>query len=970
MKKKVLIYEEYIIQHDKYTEKYGKVCVLMQCGDFYEIYGYEGEGKKLGDIYTIAMAAGLNVGEKTNKWLMAGFQPPYIDKYLPRLLDNQYTIVVMEQSLIPTATNKPKFERKVTRIISPSTYIPDGDYSAATKGKYTGNKTLMTVYVEFKKNMDIFSVSMSSMDLSLGKSTFYTISNANSPETCINESFRFIHSVCPIEIIFYVEKEKHIQPCKSFINLLSIDGLVSKYDILLISPDYLKPAFLQAFLCKFFNIGPLKILDYLGIAKYQSLGVAYALLLDFAYEHDETITKHTSIPTFWKQSNFLTIENNGIYQLNVVKTHNINKSLIDILDYTSTNMGKRLHVQRLLNPIVNVKMLNERYDQIEWMINEKRYERYKLPLQNIYDVEKIHRKIENGTINLNNFIMLDRSYNEISKLMESFTLEIEPPFVVWNVTLYNEFKTWRDTYNIIFIFSSEKTKCSKINLSPFNKGIDDEIDVIQEQICEKINIIYDVADILAKCIVTTGGQIKVEFNEKDGFYFSTTNKRADLIKKHMAENKNCLGKYSKKWIDFKYTKLSTITKIRCAYLDEISKDIEKKREQLDIKCQLLFAKKIQEFHKNYRELFTRVSQFVSEIDWTVSCAEAASVNFYCKPIIKNMNGTSFLQAQAIRHPIIETMLSECHYIPNDITLGIDEKGILLFGDNGSGKSSLMKSVAVDVIMAQCGMYVPCDTFTYYPFANIITRITSEDNYSKGYSSFAVEMIELKTILDRSNQNTLVIGDEVCHGTEYNSALAIFTQTILELITTNCTFLFATHLHKLGEMHCIRDAKTIKCYHLDVTNDEQNDCLVYHRKIKEGIGNSLYGLEAAKHIFKDRPDFIKKCLATRRQILEIPDKLFSGQPSNYNAKLIVHDCKICGKKAVDTHHINFQCTANDEGTIEIYDLKFHKNKLANLVPLCKYCHIKVHHSIDGKMYVINRYNSTSKGVVLDWKEIIL
>jgi DNA mismatch repair protein MutS len=266
------------------------------------------------------------------------------------------------------------------------------------------------------------------------------------------------------------------------------------------------------------------------------------------------------------------------------------------------------------------------------------------------------------------------------------------------------------------------------------------------------------------------------------------------------------------------------------------------------------------------------------------------------------------------------------------------------------------------------MYLPCEEFTYSPYKNILTRITGDDNFSKGFSSFVVEMTELRTILNRSGSNSLVLGDEICHGTEQISALAIVSSSIVELSKKNCNFIFATHLHRLSTMEEINELHNVQCWHLKVLYDEPNDCLIYDRKLEKGAGSDLYGLEVAKYIIGDQPEFIKRCMAIRRKILDIPAELVSTRTSKYNAKLVVDKCKICGNRADDTHHIDFQCSADSDGAIQRGEKRFHKNVEANLVALCKSCHIKVHHSVDGKKYNIDGYLQTSKGTVLKWNEV--
>lgn len=1008
--KEVLIYDEYVQYHDKFTEIYPKACVLMQCGDFFEIYGKESETEKLGDIHALAEACNnIAVGDAKSGWLMAGFGIAYVDKYISYLLSNHYTVILVEQ----VATSGPpkkgkKKERKVTKIITNSTFIDDVNLTASNvKSK---NKILAAIYIEFKPNLhaecNILAISIAAIDLSIGKTSLYTRSTSNiDKELCIDECFRFIHSISPIEIIFYIEKEIELSQIDKYIDCFNIEKLTSAPHKKIIPKEYLKMPYIQSFLGKFFDSGSLNPLEYLGLIKYQSLSIIFSLLISFAYEHDETITKNLHYPTFWENSKFLTIENNGIYQLNVIKTHNNAKSLIDVLDFTNTAFGKRLHRYRLLNPIINSKILTNRYNQIEWMLTDKRYDKFIMLLKTVMDIERLHHRIENGSIKPAHFLMLEKSYVSTLKILDTFKnlilsdrssyiisqkindddVDTSKLFPFWSQTVYDTFVDWCNEYRSIF--NLKECHNNSIERSIFNEGIDEEIDDIQNKIISFKDEIANVASLLTSTIrqhitsfsppkkknmksAETDDLIKVEKTGRDGYYFEVTNKRAEFVKKFSVAEADKIG-----WTNLKFSKFSNTTKITCPKLDKLNDDIKILQTSLQEKCRDLFLIKVQELHKKYKTMFVDVVTIISEIDWIVSSSKCAAIHFYCKPNIQKNStdstnkNTSYIQSKCMRHPLIEKHLKSEHYVPNDINIdGTTRGNILLFGPNGCGKSSLMKSVGLCVIMAQSGLYVPCTEFNYFPYKNILTRIISEDNFTKGHSSYMVEMTEMRTILNRSTCNSLVLGDELCHGTEQWSALAVITSGIEELVASGCSFMFATHLHHLNSMEEITSLKQIKLMHLKVINDEENDCLIYDRKLTDGSGNDLYGLEVAKHVFKDRPEFIERCFKIRRKLLNTPDLIMDAKPSNYCTDLIVYDCKICGKKAVDTHHINFQCTANSDGVIELEEFKFNKNKMANLVPLCKMCHIKVHHSVDGKKYVIHKYINTTKGKRLKWNEI--
>jgi DNA mismatch repair protein MutS len=290
------------------------------------------------------------------------------------------------------------------------------------------------------------------------------------------------------------------------------------------------------------------------------------------------------------------------------------------------------------------------------------------------------------------------------------------------------------------------------------------------------------------------------------------------------------------------------------------------------------------------------------------------------------------------------------------------RGVLLYGINSSGKSSFMKSIGVAVVLAQSGFYVPAESMRFSVFSEIFTRILARDNFEKGLSSFGVEMMELKNIFNRYGPKSLILGDEISHGTETLSALSIVGATIEHLTLKGSFFLFTTHLHQLCNLDRIQSLKEVVSVHLEVSYDVAQDKLIFERKLQPGSGSSIYGLEFAEslHIDKEfmkRAQTIRKELAQDYQELEL---LTKKQKSKYHKELYLSSCAICKNMVEDTHHIAPQETADAEGNI---DGHFHKNHKYNLLPLCKDCHNRVH---EGKL-IIRGFVMTSNGLEIDFEE---
>ena len=241
-------------------------------------------------------------------------------------------------------------------------------------------------------------------------------------------------------------------------------------------------------------------------------------------------------------------------------------------------------------------------------------------------------------------------------------------------------------------------------------------------------------------------------------------------------------------------------------------------------------------------------------------------------------------------------------------------------------------------MAQIGMFVPADKMEYYPFKTLYTRIMGNDNIFRGLSSFALEMTELRTILQYSNRNSLILGDEICRGTEINSALSIVSSAVSMLCKRRANFLFATHLHKLNEIEVVQEcisAKLLRNFYIDL--QIENGKILFGRKIYEGIGDKLYGLEVAEHIVEN-DEFLKIASKVRKQLVECNNEIISSKKSEYNDNLYVDECYIChSRDKLEVHHINSQKFADCCGNIDY----FHKNHRGNLVVLCNSHHADVH-----------------------------
>jgi DNA mismatch repair protein MutS len=335
----------------------------------------------------------------------------------------------------------------------------------------------------------------------------------------------------------------------------------------------------------------------------------------------------------------------------------------------------------------------------------------------------------------------------------------------------------------------------------------------------------------------------------------------------------------------------------------------------------------------------KVSDWISEVDVNSSLALVARENGYVKPTIL-VNQESSIDIQGLRHPLLEAQDRKIPYVQHTVKIGSEfSKGWLLYGLNASGKSSLMRAVGLSVLLAQGGSFVPCSQMTLAPFTSLHTRIINTDNLWMGLSSFAVEMSELRNIFREAGPKSLVLGDELCSGTETTSATALVAAGLKGLLNRGARFLFATHLHGLSKIQEVSEDPKLNIWHLHVEYDKIKDKLIYHRSLREGSGSSLYGLEVAKAM--RIPDDILEDAIRFRKTLAGEKELLDSVGSSWNSAITKVKCEICGlteSSTLEVHHIRERHMANKHDILND-NSKVHSQ--ANLVVLCDECHDKVH-----------------------------
>ena len=457
----------------------------------------------------------------------------------------------------------------------------------------------------------------------------------------------------------------------------------------------------------------------------------------------------------------------------------------------------------------------------------------------------------------------------------------------------------------------------------------------------------------------TKSYVKIHETEKNNFTLLATDRRCKILEEILKDKKSVILKYNSSHsnietsftlsLELEFNKQTSSNKtITNKQISSICKNVSSiKINLIDIVSKVYqnIIKKLQDYQEDIQE----ISAFITHIDLIYAKAFIATKYNYCKPeIVSNECDKSFILSKDLRHCLIEKIQQTELYVANDISIGLSNSnnrnldGILLYGTNAVGKTSFIRALGISVIMAQSGLYVPATSFKFSPYKYIFTRILGNDNLFKGLSTFAVEMSELCTILRLADKHSLVLGDELCSGTESSSAVSIFVAGVQKLASVGCSFIFATHLHEIIDFEEITSLHNIGMKHMSVIYDKEKGCLVYNRKLQDGPGNNMYGLEVCKSLSLPQ-DFLDNAHNIRMKYHPESGSILTRKSSHYNAKHITggicEKCKV--SPAIDVHHMIFQNEADDKGIIKTNGLTFNKNNKANLLNLCEKCHDEIH-----------------------------
>jgi DNA mismatch repair protein MutS len=935
------IYQDYVDLTRQYRAKYGpKTVVLLQVGAFFEVYGFVDAGSVYSDLTPLAdyaQVCNLNIMDKktsADKRLMfsgrddlaivgAGFRDYSLDRYLQKLVDAGYTAVTYVQE----KDHAGKVSRKLDAVYSPGTYL------SSSEDTMTNNICCLWIEMIFNRGTRktrqpsalaaklVFGVAMANMLTGTSSLCEWVQPYAVDPAACDKlERIITVHNPSEFIIVSNVGDA-------ALKDILQFSGCCSsQHHVDLETSTAAKRAteqkYIRHILTDMYGSSALDVCQ--EFTDYPTATQAYCFLIDFIQEHNPNLVKNIGLPQFQHTERML-LANHTLRQLNI-------HELETLLNLCVTAMGKRAFHEQLTHPTTDLAWLDQEY---QWtnqvLLDAPGIDGTRQKLREMRDVEKMARLLVLRKLQPAAMVQLQRtlsltvsvlSQDVVEGKLEAYFSEVDLADLRVRIDLLLDF--CRQTFCL--------DEAAAVYICP---GVSDALDrhvEAYEANQRKFHEWHKQLNLLMQKAGDTTEYVKIHETEKSGLFLQITKKRALVLKQRIMAG----------WT-LKSSGSSTNDEVTSPELVQVTSQMQSQKEVLHTLQHEVFLDILATMEAQFYDTLTKVAQFIAKIDVLKCKAHIARQFKYCRPTLSFTASKSFVQAKQLRHPLIERLQQHnTTYVANDIHLGcLEQDGILLYGTNAVGKTSLIRAVGMAVIMAQAGLYVPCTTFVYRPYTAIFSRILANDNLFKGLSTFVVEMSELRVILNMADANSLVLGDELCSGTESESALAIFVAGLVHLRDQKSSFIFATHFHEMAKLEEVQSMDTLRLKHMAVHYDRERDGLVYDRLLRDGPGDRMYGLEVCKALHLPK-DFLEHCYQLRTKYFPTARGALQHAASAYNAKKIRGRCELCKvEMSTETHHVVPQHLADADGYVTTDHGVFHKNHAANLQSVCEACHLKEH-----------------------------
>ena len=800
-------------QYFEIKEKNKDSILFFRLGDFYEMFF---DDAKLASRELDLTLTGRDCGQK-ERAPMCGVPFHSCESYIARLVQKGYKVAICEQTEDP-AKAKGLVKRDIIRVITPGTVIESG---MLDEGK---NNFISSAFMANKK------IGLSFCDISTGELFITEISGEDLQDQLQDQ----LISYNPREILIGGE----------IVNFKTLPNFIKEK--LSASVEMLTDDEFGYSICLDAMKNQFKENDVNSIKDKKEMVSSVGALL--SYLKVTQITGYERINTFevYNENQYMNLDYNTRRNLELTRTM-MNKekkgSLIWLLDKTKTAMGKRLLRYWLEHPLLNIGTILNRQSAIADLVDDT-VQRLEITesLIGIFDIERLMTKIVYGNANARELRSLCGAFEnlpQIKNLISKFDSSLMRK-------LTEDIDTLEDIHQLIDTAIEEEPPFSVREGGLIKEGYNKELDAVRSDMNNSTSLLAQIE--LEQKEKTGIPKLKVGYNRVFGYYIEVTNSYKDKVPEE-------------------YIRKQTLTNCE-RYITQELKDLEGRilgAKDRSFGMEYAIFDEIRKVVANNLDRIEKTAKAIATLDVLTSLANVASDNNYTRP---EVNQSSKIILKDSRHPVVEALLSGAPFVPNDVTLDNDSNRVaIITGPNMAGKSTYMRQVALIVLMAQMGSFVPASYAEIGVVDSIFTRVGASDDLASGQSTFMVEMNEVANIVKKATKNSLLILDEIGRGTSTYDGMSI-ARAVLEFVADKkklgAKALFATHYHELTVMENLLDG--VKNYNIAVK--KRGDDITFLRRIIPGGADDSYGIEVAK--LAGLPDWIIK------RAKEILKELTSGK----------------------------------------------------------------------------------------------
>lgn len=809
-------------QYVAIKKEYPDSILFFRLGDFYEMF-YD-DAKVASKVLGIALTSRNKSGK--NPVPLCGVPFHSAEPYLAKLLKEGLKVAVCEQVEDPK-TAKGVVKRKVVRVLTPGAIIDTEKLDSKS------NNYLASVYVNNN------SYGLSYTDISTG---VFRTTSFNSLDALIDE----ISQIEPKELLLQDDEGMGSLSKNDLIG--SYDPLVTELDSWVWDLDRARELLLEHLSAK--TLEPFGLEDY-----PDSISASGALI---QYLKDTQIDEMPPLdePRFYEKSDYLLIDDSTKTNLELLQTirgDSEKGTLFWVLDETMTAMGARMLKFWIVNPLINKKEIEERLDGVEEFKSNPRLKTdLRAVLKDVSDIERLIGRIATTSARPRDLASLRDSSSHIKEIKQK--LDGSDTKVLKQIS--KNIDDLDDLQRMLEKVLVDEPPVSSREGGIIREGVNTELDELRSIRRDGKKWIAELEG--REKQATSINSLKIGYNKVFGYYIEVTKAHQASVPEH-------------------YIRKQTLVNAE-RYITQELKEYEEKLlgaedKILDIEKELFEGIRLKVASESER--VRRTSGLIATIDVLSSLSEVAEKYDYVRPTISK---DKVLDLKNNRHPVIERMDLGEGFVPNDIKLDTKENQILIItGPNMAGKSTLIRQVALSVLMAQMGSFVPATHAEVGICDRVFTRVGASDNLAKGQSTFMVEMVETAYILRHATDKSLVILDEIGRGTSTFDGMSIAWAVAEYLHDLGSKTLFATHYHELAELAISK--KRTKNYNIYVK--ESGDKIVFLRKLVPGATSHSYGIQVAK--LAGVPDAViksarKVLLNLEKSQSQLRDSILGGQAS--------------------------------------------------------------------------------------------